>query len=434
MATQGIRQIKSLRMRWEKIERRERFERCVSRSTTLLCLLVTSLSLPAFAQTELTLWHTLGVGGTEEQKLTEAVADFERAHPDTTVKITRIPYAQNLAQFINSAQAGTSPDVVRVSDSELGKMGDVRVNGAPILEDLRAHYTPVQKQAYALSALAPMRVKNRLLALPASGGSLALVYNKRLFDEAGVAYPSENWTTDDFLRAAKTLSRGEVKGITVPLKWSYWLLPFLSGFGGPLFEGDTPVFASASHAEGLDFYLDLDRVYGVAAPSSSPEVMTTTFQRERAAMVIDGVWNYQTYADAGIDIGVSLLPRVSTTGQRMRPLGSYFGWAMSKTASNKIRAAELIEWLSSAPVQKRLALEANVTPSAAALADDADVKSSHVYGFMRQSQYTETIPTNRGSSQIYLQLDTALELVSSGELTAAEAMRQAQLAYLETTQ
>jgi len=324
--------------------------------------------------------------------------------------------------------------VVRVSDSELGKMGDVRVNGAPILEDLGAHYTPVQKQAYALSALAPMRVKNRLLALPASGGSLALVYNKRLFDEAGLAYPSENWTTDDFLSAAKTLSSGEVKGITVPLKWSYWLLPFLSGFGGPLFDNETPLFASASHAEGLDFYLDLDRVYGVAAPSSSPEVMTTTFQRERAAMVIDGVWNYQTYADAGIDIGVALLPRVSKTGLRMRPLGSYFGWAMSKTASNKIRAAELIEWLSSASVQKRLALEANVTPSAAALADDVDVQSSPVYGFMRQSQYTETIPTNRGSSQIYLQLDTALELVSSGELTAAEAMRQAQLAYLETTQ
>ena len=434
MATQGTRQIKNLRIRWERVERRERFERRVSRSTILLCLLVASLSLPAFGQTELTLWHTLGVGGTEEQKLTEAVEDFERAHRDTTVKITRIPYAQNLAQFINAAQAGTSPDVVRVSDSELGKMGDVRVNGAPILEDLGAHYTPVQKQAYALSALAPMRVKNRLLALPASGGSLALVYNKRLFDEAGLAYPSENWTTDDFLSAAKTLSSGEVKGITVPLKWSYWLLPFLSGFGGPLFDNETPLFASASHAEGLDFYLDLDRVYGVAAPSSSPEVMTTTFQRERAAMVIDGVWNYQTYADAGIDIGVALLPRVSKTGQRMRPLGSYFGWAMSKTASNKIRAAELIEWLSSASVQKRLALEANVTPSAAALADDVDVQSSPVYGFMRQSQYTETIPTNRGSSQIYLQLDTALELVSSGELTAAEAMRQAQLAYLETTQ
>ena len=434
MATQGTRQIKNLRIRWERVERRERFERRVSRSTILLCLLVASLSLPAFGQTELTLWHTLGVGGTEEQKLTEAVEDFERAHRDTTVKITRIPYAQNLAQFINAAQAGTSPDVVRVSDSELGKMGDVRVNGAPILEDLGAHYTPVQKQAYALSALAPMRVKNRLLALPASGGSLALVYNKRLFDEAGLAYPSENWTTDDFLSAAKTLSSGEVKGITVPLKWSYWLLPFLSGFGGPLFDNETPLFASASHAEGLDFYLDLDRVYGVAAPSSSPEVMTTTFQRERAAMVIDGVWNYQTYADAGIDIGVALLPRVSKTRQRMRPLGSYFGWAMSKTASNKIRAAELIEWLSSASVQKRLALEANVTPSAAALADDVDVQSSPVYGFMRQSQYTETIPTNRGSSQIYLQLDTALELVSSGELTAAEAMRQAQLAYLETTQ
>ena len=138
---------KSLRMRWESIERRERRD---SLSTILLCLLVAYLSLPAFAQTELTLWHTLGVGGTEEQKLTEAVEDFERAHPDTTVKITRIPYAQNLAQFINAAQAGTSPDVVRVSDSELGKMGDVRVNGAPILEDLGAHYTPFETSLCAV--------------------------------------------------------------------------------------------------------------------------------------------------------------------------------------------------------------------------------------------------------------------------------------------
>ena len=56
-----------------KRERTERRERRDSRSTILLCLLVASLSIPAFAQTELTLWHTLGVGGTEEQKLTEAV-------------------------------------------------------------------------------------------------------------------------------------------------------------------------------------------------------------------------------------------------------------------------------------------------------------------------------------------------------------------------
>ena len=88
MATQGTRQIKNLRIRWERVERRERFERRVSRSTILLCLLVASLSLPAFGQTELTLWHTLGVGGTEEQKLTEAVEDFERAH---LIQRSRLP-------------------------------------------------------------------------------------------------------------------------------------------------------------------------------------------------------------------------------------------------------------------------------------------------------------------------------------------------------
>lgn len=400
---------------------------------TITIVLFCVIANHARAETRLTLWHTLGVGGVEERKLVEAINDFEQSHSGVNVQVTRIPYAQNLAQFINASQAGESPDVVRVSDSELGKMGDVRVNRQPILEDLSAHFTPMEKREYALSALAPMRVNGRLLALPASGGSLALVYNKTLFDDAGVAYPEDTWTTDDLLFAAEQLSRGDVKGIAIPLKWSYWLLPFLSGFGGPLFDGDLPLFDSADHARGLEFYLDLHRAYGVAAPTSSPESMTTAFQRARAAMVIDGVWNYQTYADAGVDMGVALLPTVSQTNRRMRPLGSYFGWAVSKTAADKLLAAKLVQWLSSAEVQKRLAIDALVPPSSRRLQHDTDIQSAPVYGFMRQSQFTEQIPTNRGASQIYLHFDTALELVSSGDLTAEEALEKAQIAYLEST-
>ena len=193
---------------------------------TITIVLFCVIANHARAETTLTLWHTLGVGGVEERKLEEAINDFEQRHSGVNVQVTRIPYAQNLAQFINASQAGESPDVVRVSDSELGKMGDVRVNRQPILEDLSAHFTSMEKREYALSALAPMRVNGQLLALPASGGSLALVYNKTLFDDAGVAYPEDTWTTDDLLFAAEQLSRDDVKGITIPLKWSYWLLPF----------------------------------------------------------------------------------------------------------------------------------------------------------------------------------------------------------------
>ena len=117
----------------------------------------------ASAETTLTLWHTLGVGGVEERKLEEAINDFEQSHSGVNVQVTRIPYAQNLAQFINASQAGESPDVVRVSDSELGKMGDVRVNRQPILEDLSAHFTSMEKREYALNL--PNARKWQLLAL-----------------------------------------------------------------------------------------------------------------------------------------------------------------------------------------------------------------------------------------------------------------------------
>ena len=34
--------------------------------------------------------------------------------------------------------------------------------------------------------------------MPALVDNLALVYNKKLFDQAGLAYPTADWTWDDF--------------------------------------------------------------------------------------------------------------------------------------------------------------------------------------------------------------------------------------------
>ena len=132
--------------------------------------------------------------------------------------------------------------------------------------------------------------------------------------------------------------------------------------------------------------------------------MTTAFQRGRAAMVIDGVWNYQTYVDAGVDVGVALLPTVSQTNRRMRPLGSYFGWAVSKTATDKLLAARLVN---GCRLPRCRSVSQSMHWCRRRLEDfqhDADIQSAPVYEFMRQSQFTEQIPTNRGASQIYLPL------------------------------
>ena len=83
-------------------------------------------------------WHTFTVNSTDEAIFLDVGRGLRGGASDIDVEPVRIPYLQNLAQFINSSQGGEAPDLIRVSDTEVGKIGHISVEGLPLLEDLRA--------------------------------------------------------------------------------------------------------------------------------------------------------------------------------------------------------------------------------------------------------------------------------------------------------
>ena len=346
------------------------------------------------------------------------------ANPAITVKATRIPYLQNLQQFINSSQGGEAPDLVRLSDTEVGKIGHITVEGLPLLEDLRAHLTPAERRTLEPKSLDALRYDDALLALPVSQGTLTMLYNKHLFDEAGVAYPTDDWDTDDFLRIAAELSTDDVKGIALPLKWSYWFIPFQTGFGGRPFDEDgNPSLDSPGTEQAAEWFLDLERVHDVVASSGSLEAMSTQFQLGRAAMVIDGPWNWKSYTDAGLDLGLVTLPTVTSTGTRMGPMYSYFGWGVSKQSDRKVDAFRLASRLASPATQKRYALATWKIPTSIDVMNDHDVLADPVVSaYLRQVRHGIAVPTTRASGMIFEQFDTALHMAYIGEMSMADAL------------
>ena len=396
----------------------------------IILLLVASAALADESQSGRVVvetWYTFTVNSVDEQIFLQAVEEFEAAHPHIDVDAVRIPYLQNLAQFINSSQGGEAPDVIRVSDTEVGKIGHISVEGLPLLEDLRPHLTPLQRARTKPRALAAMRYGEPLYALPASQGCLTLLYNKALFDAKGLEYPSDDWTTDKMIEAAKTLSDGDVKGLSLPLKWSYWYIPFQAGFGASPFDADgNPTLDSPGSAEALDYFLDFGRKHEVVSPSVGLEAMSTQFQIGNAAMVLDGAWNWNNYVGAGLDVGLALMPIVSETGLRMGPMFSYFGWAVSKQSAVKEEAVQLALWLTSAEVQKKFALESFNIPVDVSLASDQEILADRVItAYLRQAEYGTAVPTNRATYRVFEQIDTALELVYKGELDARTALKAA---------
>ena len=154
--------------------------------------------------------------------------------------------------------------------------------------------------------------------------------------------------------------------------------------------------------------LDLELEHEVVATGTQIEGMKNQFITSKAAMIIDGPWNWATYEDSRLNIGQTLLPTVVETGERMSPLVTYKGWTVSKQSAHKVAATELALWLSSASVQKEFALETYTMPTHTSLETDEEILGDEVIaGFLEQTKVATPAPTTRAMSLVYGPLSTA---------------------------
>jgi len=372
-------------------------------------------------------WHTFAAESKEENVFLQSVKTFETLHPNITVEVTMVPFGDADNLFMTAAQGGEAPDLMRLSSDQLGAIGEVRVDGFPLLEDLRPHLTPVQRGEFDERALHAMRYGDALYGLPASQDSLSLVYNKALFDARGVAYPDASWTQHDLLEAAETLTYQDVQGLALPVKNAYWWFGFQAGYNGSLFDPDgEPSLNSTGSADALQWLLDLELEHGVVATGTQTEGMKNQFIASKAAMIVDGPWNWATYEASRLDVGQAMLPIIHETGERVAPLVTYKGWTVSKQSAHKLAAVELALYLSSSDVQKSFALDTYTLPTHLSLAEDPDINGDTVLsGFLDQINSGTPAPTTRTMAMVYGPLVTAFEQVYTETATADEALQGA---------
>jgi ABC-type glycerol-3-phosphate transport system substrate-binding protein len=184
----------------------------------------------------LDVWHTFAAESKEEEVFLNSIESFENAYPNVTVDVTMVPFGNADQLFMTAAQGGQAPDLMRLSSDQLGAIGEVRVDGFPLLEDLRPHLTPQDRSLFEERALQAMRYDDALYGIPASQDCLSLIYNKAIFDAQGLAYPDSTWTEQDLLQAAQSLTYQDIQGLAIPIKSAYWWFPIQEGFGGSLFD------------------------------------------------------------------------------------------------------------------------------------------------------------------------------------------------------
>ena len=188
-------------------------------------------------------------------------------------------------------------------------------------------------------------------------------------------------------------------------------------------ESGNPTLNSNGSAEALDWLLDLELEHGVVATGTQTEGMKNQFIGSKAAMIVDGPWNWATYEASRLNVGQSMLPLIEETGERVAPLVTYKGWTVSKQSLHKLASVELALHLSSESVQKSFALETYTLPTHASLVDDVEIREDPVLsGFMDQLQVGTPAPTTRAMALVYGPLVTAFEQVYTETASSVDAL------------
>lgn len=217
-------------------------------------------------------------------------------------------------------------------------------------------------------------------AIPKDIDTIALWYNKTIFDEMGVAYPDDTWTWNDFAEAAGKLTNDE--------HWGYAIQPGNNqeGFYNTIYSMGGYVISDDKKKSGFDdpnTIKAMELFTDMIAKGYCPDLNTVseTAPNEllcagKVAMSINGSWMLAGYRDneyAAANCDVAVLPFTNDPSDRVS-IYNGLGWAAAANGKNIDAAWSLIEYLGTKEAQAKQA-ELGVTMAAYKGCSDAWVNS-----------------------------------------------------------
>lgn len=140
----------------------------------------------------------------EKSFFNTVISEFEADHPGVTIKVSQVPEDQYSTKIQTSFAAGGGPDIGFVYKPSWVQSGKVLP-----LDDAIAD-AGIDTSNYAGSVLDVCRKDGKLYCLGTVSGAVLLFYNKAMFDDAKLAYPSatEPMTVDQYAELAAKLTKG----------------------------------------------------------------------------------------------------------------------------------------------------------------------------------------------------------------------------------
>jgi multiple sugar transport system substrate-binding protein len=294
-------------------------------------------------------WAINATSGTEIDLVQKVVDGFVAANPNYKVTVLNYDPETYDQKLLTDISGGTLPDLFVSAD----------VFAKPFFEsNLTADLKPLAEAAgfdlgtFDEKFLALAEVDGKVGFLPRAADVVVTYYNKRMFDEAGIAYPSDTWTYQDLMAAAEKLTIKASDGTTTQYGvscsyswWAYWV-PMVVAEGGQILNDDSTE-AVFNSEEGMRAwgYIFQGLQNGWFAPPSVQKTMGgeyVPFQTGKAAMTFTVRALTPTFrSQLTDDWDVALVPTGSV--KRCTGMGT-MGYAMSSETKDPAATWKLLQY------------------------------------------------------------------------------------------
>ncbi len=364
----------------------------------------------------------------------EVVKAFQAAHPEIKVDFQLLPYADYFTSLKTWIAGGTAPDVASL---DLAMLQEMAASGS--LADLNPmiQSSGYDLNAYYESTLKMFQNKGGQYGLPASYSNVVLYYNKNLFDEAGLPYPTDTMDWATFVDYAKKLTKdtngdgtNEIFG-TSRLWWPYYML----------FNNATPFNADATKCtltdqkaiDGFQQMVDLTLNYKVAPSANDLAAQDDwhMFEGGRIAMYPIGPWSISEFNDVikEFDWDATTLPS-GPDGEKTTFL---FGNAYSILSASKQQDAAFtfLKFVTGAEgdqIRQDAGFEIAPIKSVAEgsfLKSMAGKKPANAKVFLDSAAFAKSVPTHANWSEISDAISSQLDSALQGDISVPDAMQAA---------
>jgi len=405
------------------------------RKLGLAAVSATALAAPAAAETELTMYYPIAVGGALTEVVDGIVADFEAANPDIKVNAIYSGNYDDTRVRALSALASGEPAQLAVMFS---------IDAYDLIEqDIIMAFDDIEGvdagwlDSFYPALMANGKIEGKTWGIPFQRSTIVAYYNKDMFRAAGLDPEAPPATWDEMISMGKALTKDGTYGLMIPSTgYPYWMFQALAIQNGKEVMSDdglTTYFDDPDVVATLEFWKSLSQEHGIM-PTGTVEwgTLRQAFLEGQTAMMWHSTGNLTAVKNnASFDFGVAELPANVRKGS---PTGGGNFYVFKDTSPEEQAAAlKLIEFMTSPEQAAAWSIGTGyMGVSPAAYETDALVSYTQEFppALVARNQLENAVAefSTFETARVREGLNNAIQAALTGSASPADALAEAQAA------